>query len=208
MADIDVAKLAATTNFIHGRLLESEALRSKGEGTGAVAKCLEAAEAACRAMKDVFAPHLDAIAAAASPEEMTDRISTLMIDRAAVASFLNAEEEVLCKAGLDPVLVEAVMTRCADFLDREPAEINVPEIRGAFLSAQFRICQDAPERLKAAGKIDDKGLLRTYRRPILRAAVGVTIIGANYAIFGPGEWFFSVSSGYGANWLATGPLAA
>ncbi|MEX2374448.1 MAG: hypothetical protein WD942_02535 [Dehalococcoidia bacterium] len=203
MVEIDIVELAATTNFVHGRLLESEALRSKGDGAGAAAMCREAAEAACRTMRDIFAPYLDEIAKAAPSKETTDRIRQFVRNRDAVAAFLNAEEKALLQAGLEPALVEAVMNRCADFLDRNPEEISIPDIRNAFGAAQFRICQDAIGRLNAATQIHDKGLLRTYCRPILRAAVGVTIIGVNYKVFGPAEWLCSVSSGYGASWFPT-----
>ena len=201
MAGIDIVELAATTNFVHRRLLESAAAQAKGDATGAATLCQEAAEAACRAMREIFAPHLDDIASAASPEETTKQIRNLIQNRDAVAAFLNAEEKALLQAGIEPELVEAVMDRCTDFLDRHPNEIGVPDMRHAFSAAEFRVCQDAIERLKAAGQVQDKGLLRMYGRPALSAAIGVTIIAVNYKIFGPAEWVFPISSGYGASWF-------
>jgi len=126
-----------------------------------------------------------------------------MRDRDAIAEFLNAEEEALIQAGLLPALVEAVMDRCTDFLHRNPDEVSIPDIRKAFAAARFLVCEDAKGRLTAAKEIHDKGTLRIYGRLVLRAAVGVTIVGVNYKIFGPAEWLFSVSSGYGASWFPT-----
>lgn len=201
MNEIDVAELSAVTKHAHSRLLEAADARRSGNHLQARKSTLNAAEAVCRAMRDIFKPHLEELSDSAPRSDMEQATLKLLSQRQSIREFLNAEEKTLVQAGLGQTLIDAVMDRCVAFLDQEPDRIEFRQLQHAFAAAEFRVCEDAIKRLQAGDEEIDSATARSLGVPILNSAIGATIIGANYIFLGPGEWFFSLSSGYGASWF-------
>lgn len=204
MVYIDVAELAATTNFAHQKLLDGNAALAGGDYPEARARVLEAAKAVCRTMQDVFKPQLDGLSEEMPRDKLESALRDIVGNRVEIRQFLSAEEKTLIDAGLEPGLVKSVMDRCVEFLDQEPDQIRVKDLKHAFAAAEYRVCGDAIEQLASEDGNIGPSRLRMYGVPILNSAIGATIIGANYKFLGPAEWFFSISSGYGASWFPSG----
>jgi len=172
----------------------------------AVIHCGNAAHTACRAIKD-FLPFGDVIGRDLDRYRDVKALAKVLENREDVISFLIAEERVLKEAGLAPTLVAMVIARCIDFLERKPEELEFETVRQAFAAAEYRVCDDARERLEAMAAQDDTRasafVWRINGRSAMRAAIGITIIGANYAAFGLAEAYGQLSSGYGLAWLPT-----
>lgn len=203
---IDVRALAAATNMINEELLRAETAEQEGKRREAVTHCRNATHTACKAMKD-FLSFSDLIGQELSRHRDVKALAELLKNREDVISFLMAEERVLKEAGLAPGLAAMVIARCIDFLERKPEELTYETVRQAFAAAEYRVCDDARERLDAMA-VEDGARASAFAWRIngqsaMRAAIGITIIGANYAAFGLAQAYGQLSSGYGLAWLPT-----